>query len=339
MILILRITIVYPNYLFMSKAKLTSIRAVEREWKRLIDWPIDQANLLYYATSAARRYMIPDTFRSFIALLDIDQYEAALPGDFSLMCQAAYKRDPDKPCYIKQVSQWTQDNLCNDCELEINLKCPVCSEVDCDCNEPILEIPVDQMYLQANPQIHSYMKHYHDHGGITDYGTRCYYHPEFYLMRPRAGWFANMEYHIKDCIHKNIQCPVSYEIVDGEKLVVNFKKGQVLISYLGVPVDDEGLLLVPDIEEGWEAIVYFIAERESFSEYMVDSSQRNERRWQNMVLKRAEFINRARMRLRVPDPDDYERLVSNHWHKVIPYYNYWENSNLFKNDTHAHPAF
>lgn len=317
----------------MSKHRLTSIRSIEREWKRLIDWPIDQSNLLVYATSCARQFLTPDQFRSVIVLLDIDQYEAELPSDFSLVCQAAYTMWPEKKHYIKQVSQWTQKSF-EDCKLTMDLTCPNCTDEDV-----YLEIPVDEMYRQANPQVLSYMNHYHNHGGITDYGTRCFYHPEFYLMRPKSGWFANLDYHIKDCINKNIQCPVSYEIVDGKKIVVNFRKGRVLLSYLAWPVDEDGLLLIPDVDVVWEAMIYYIAERESFAQYMIDPVSPKERRWANMVSKRAEFIGRARMRLRIPDPDQYDMMVTNHWQKVVPYYNYWENSNLFQTDAHRLPKF
>ena len=319
------------------KTKLVSLKAVDREWKRLIDWDVDPANLLAFGTDAVKKVVSTYQFRCKIALLTVENYKALeFPDDFGFMCQAAYNEKPDKPCLIKEVAQWTQKAF-DGCDLEINLKCPKCQKVDCSCESMILEIPMDEMYKQANPQVHSYMNHYYNHGGIGDYGTKCYYHPQFTLMKAKTGYFDNINYHINSCINLNTDCDKAYEIKDGEDLIVNFKKGQVLISYLAWPYDDEGLIMVPDVPEVWEAIVYYIAERIAFSEFFVDPEQKNRIRWQLMVEQRAKKIGEARMRLRVPDPDDWESIVHNIWYKVMPYANLMENSYRTQGDQFHYP--
>jgi hypothetical protein len=319
------------------KTKLVSLRALEREWKKLVDWDIDPANIWAYGTSATKLIIQPDQFRSKIALLDIENYQADLAPNFAYAAQVAYNIRPQKPCQIKQVSQWTQKAL-DGCELEINLKCPRCHKGECECGGEVMEIPVDEMYRQANPQTLSYLKHYYRHGGITDYGTSCFYHPEFVLMRPKAGHFHNLDYHIKDCVNRNTQCEMAYEIVDGEKIRVNFPTGQILISYLEYPSDEEGLIMIPDVEEVWEALVYYIAEREAFSVYYTDPQLKFRQRWEAMVQMRATKIGAARMRLKIPDPDEWDKITTNHWYKVVPYYNAFENSNKFQNDTFHYPT-
>lgn len=320
------------------KTKLTSIKALEREWKRLIDWDIDPAQILAYGTSGVKKIIQPDQFRSKIQLLEVCNYQADLDPNLAYIAQAAYNVKPTRPCQIKEVSQWTQKAF-DGCELEINVTCPKCGGSECSCGGDVIEIPVDEMYRQANPQSLSYMNHYHSHGGITDYGTSCFYHPHFVLMKPKSGYFHNMDYHVNNCINfdASINCEVAYEIVDGEKIRVNFEEGQVLVSYLAYPHDDDGLIMVPDVEEVWEALVYIIAEREAFSQYFVDPQQNKRIRYQLMVEKRAQKIGEARMRLKIPDPDEWDRITTNHWNKIVPYSNFWENSNNRQHDTFHHP--
>jgi hypothetical protein len=318
------------------KTKLVSLKAIDREWKRLIDWDVDDADLLAMGTSAVKKVITPEQFRSPITLINIENYRGDLPEDLAFIAQAAYNIKPESPCTIKQISQWTQKGF-NDCDIEINLKCHKCGSASCDCNDHILEIPMDELEKMANPQVHSYMKHYYSHGGITKYGHKSFYHEQFALMKYKTGYFHNLDYHITNCINLNVDCDVAYQIKDGKEIVTNFKKGQVLLSYLAYPTDKDGIILVPDVEEVWEAIIYYIAERIAFSEYFVDPSQKNTGRWERMDLKRAQTIGRARMRLRIPDSDQWDSLITNHWYKIVPYVNQWENSNKLQGDQFHHP--
>ena len=322
----------------MNKYKYISIKSIIEDVFRNTynDGSIDKTDLLVFADDAIDRIIPGSEFAHRIVLLDVKNYTCTLPRDFKYVCQAAYNAEYEDYCVDKeQVVQWTQQSLTNECNLEINLKCPPCTEL---CDDDVIEVDADFIWESAHPELQaSYMRHFHTYRNFNERGKSCYYHPHFRLMRMTSNNFFNVPYHIDNCLNINYDTTVEYSIDHNHKMVTNFKEGQVLVSYLGYVMDDEGYRMIPDISIVFRAVNHYIEERLAFKQYKMTRKQEDRIFWQQMFELAEKFIARARAELDMPTPDRMKQFIDNHWRKVIRYTDFEANLGKFKPDEFAYP--
>lgn len=298
---------------------------------------LDETWVLKQANDAVERLSTDQQLVHVIEILDVKNYKTKLPDKLQYICQAAYRIESQNCCSREEISQFTQKVLGTDCELEINIKCPQCHQTSCSCDQAAIEVDVNRIYETAHPEYFTrYMDHFYRSGGNTIRGTRSYYHPGFYLMKKTSNHFFNIPYHIDECINLRTDCAVEYDI-HHPNLVVNFKEGEVLLSYLAVATDEDGYRLIPNVEVVFEAINYYIEERMAFRKYRQTREQKDRIFWQQMKELREKHIARARTQLQTPAPDEWWQFVENHWRKVLPYYNWYENYNRGTRDKFMYP--
>jgi hypothetical protein len=61
-----------------------------------------------------------------------------------------------------------------------------------------------------------------------------------------------------NCLFNCPDCKYEYSISPSGVITTNFKDGEILISYLRLPQDDEGFLLIPDDETLKEALTHYV---------------------------------------------------------------------------------
>jgi hypothetical protein len=217
-----------------------------------------------------------------IGVFQIENSRLKLPADFKMLCQAASNVPYDEPCDCKadpendccsekkgavsmppktrreDLVQWVQGTMEKDCNLEINLNCPRCHTSSCSCDTPLVEVDVDRIWEMAHPEI--YYGHYtrigrfgNGPGQNSPYAS--IYTPKFRLMRYASNDFHRLRQVIGDCPNVNCDnCHKEFIISDGY-LEVDFDKGEVLLSYLGKVLDEDGELMIPDHPDVHEAII------------------------------------------------------------------------------------
>ena len=103
--------------------------------------------------------------------------------------------------------------------------------------------------------------------------------------------FAGAKRHIKGCLNlrKELNCSActKYQIEENT-IFVNKQKGQLLISYLAIDVDEEGYRKIPDVSEVVDAIVFFLQEKMAWLEYVKNGDQNQYRIYQESLRRKIE---------------------------------------------------
>lgn len=256
-----------------------------------------------------------------IALLEVSHYMAEIPKNFRKVCLMGCLITPHKKqkCHREQLVSWTQKAYGTECELEIDLKCPDCYKVEDGCSAPIIEVDVDRIWEMANPQ-YDYM--YQNHFlRWSKFGDGCHFiNPEFRAMCPaKKGKLHAYSHHIPNCL--NLECETEHTYrFDSPSIVVNFKQGQLLLSYLALKTDEDGYALIPDNYYLIEAIIWGIESRLAYISFRDDISPRSrkeERKFAIADQKYKESFRMARAKLKSPKADMVKSIAQNVWLKRL----------------------
>lgn len=294
---------------------------------------LDEVLILKFANDAIERISSDEQLAHKIALLDVKNYQAQLPPDFKYVIQAAYRAHPTEKCTREQISQITQKVLGTDCELEININCHKCKEESCSCSTPIVEVDVNRIWETAHPELYAkHMKHYYSHSNTVD--RPCHMlSDQWVLMQYKSNHLHNIQFHIPHCLNTTLDNEVAYEI-NKPNMTVNFEKGQVLLSYMGLITDSDGYRMIPDEPIAFRAINDYIEERLAFRAYRMSRQQNDRIFWQQMLEVKERSIARAREQLQIPDYDEFWAYVKQHWLKTRPDWEHEANLNRRRKQPH-----
>lgn len=302
--------------------QLISVKAAVKEYLRLSghQGELDKNDIIAWANDATSRIITDEQFIHKISLIEVRNYKAQLPTGFKTIVQAAYKQDEKCSDHLREeVVAFTDRQM--GCSLEVTLECPKCSEDTDHCSKRDIIVNADRLWQNAHPEHKvAYMKHFFNYTNANG-GKYSIYHPEFRLMKPATGSFANNDYHIGKCANLNVDCEIEYTI-SYPNIIVNFQEGTILLSYFSKPIDEDGYLMIPNEPVAIEAVAWYIQEKMLYRKYMEDFSQGTRIAWQQAMELREKFISRARAELQIPDYDVWNRFVKSFIHKIIPFYNY-----------------
>ena len=316
------------------KKNYTSLKTVINDYTlKSGNTRINPDDILYIANDIAELIIPGDAFVQQIALLDVDNYKAQLPSNFKWVQQAAY-RTHETNCHdckidVGVVTDYTKKIYGTDCNIDVSVRCDACT----DCNTKIITMDADYNYLLKN-QDYLYKHANHFYGGRSLDGVKdpcSTIMPEFKLMRRTTNYFFNVPYHVNECMNFNVDTSVEYNITP-PTITVNFKYGQILLSYLGVEIDDEGYRMIPNTPEVYNAIRYSIDEILAEQEFRVDKSQNNRIYLQMLEAKARKARVIAKAALSTLDPDEWEMFLRNHWVRKVPQYKWERTHNKFVGD-------
>lgn len=291
--------------------------------------------ILKWANDAIERMNNDVQYVHKVDLLRIENYKAEIPPGFKYVAQASYRRIHESSQLRDRITEWSQKALDGSgCKLDISIDCPKCHETTCDCKtSPIVEVDVNRIYQDAHPELYTkYMAHFFHHGSLNDRGemTSCM-DPDFVLMRRTSNSYFNIPYHIGNCLNLNADIDVEYDI-SLPHIITNFSEGEVLLSYIGEKLDEDGYRMIPDLPVVHEAITIAVDERMAYRRWRLEGNPSHRVDWQTIHALKEKLIARGRSQLQIPDPDAWHQYIRNHWKQLIPKWNWREDFNRFRPD-------
>lgn len=309
--------------------KYTSVKAIANDWLTSMEFSgkIKPEILYRYANNAAEILIGSESVVYRVAILDVDEFVAKLPSDIYIPTLAACVSNEAKYVNRGEIVSLTKNAIGSDCEIEINLKCPSCHKEKCGCSTSILEIDIDQLWLDTHPYIKNVSeKHMIGWSAATTEGFPIINTPaDFQVMSPRVStdilW--NTEYFLGICnaLGANHGCQYSYQIED-DKFITDLKKGQVMLGYLAYKKDDQGYLMIPDTVEAVEAVVEFITMKMMWRAWMASGNQSDRLRWLDAQNKSNNVMAEAKSKLELPTADKWERILKERYIVTRDRYHY-----------------
>lgn len=244
-----------------------------------------------------------------IGILDVDNFKAEKPKDFKILCEIAYRKEKPQGCGSRreEIVKLTQ-KVGADCEIDIHIKCPKCKKQECKgCGHPDHQQPIyvetDRIWELAN----SYYNHsteFMTNEGVQTFGRGRHssrYSNSFQLMRPAdTSWFQ-LQKHIPNCANVHCQnCEQTY-MLNKDAIEVDFKKGELLVSYLATYTDENGNLMIPDHRSAIEAVTLYIGMKYYFRKMMMSNDRNDVVKYQMLKQESDIAIGRARSALQIPD--------------------------------------
>lgn len=281
-----------------------------------------------FSSDAVELFLPAAQFDFGIVAGEVKNHKFPVPRGFHQVVQVGFSPQVGTRNLKEKIIQWTQDVYGTDCKLTINLDCPECglTEDVCNCGAPSVIVDVNRMYETANPQIQAqHFSHFYGYGGTTERPTSPI-HGEFRLISPSQGYFRNSNYHIPNCINIGLETEITYDI-DRTGFIFNFPTGEVIISYLAHPMDDEGYRLIPDSVYATEAVVKYIEEKIAYRRWRKTREQVDRAFYHDCVQLRQRAVSEAVNYFDSIDPNEFELFLRNHVWKVAPYWNYRKNLN------------
>jgi len=215
-----------------------------------------------------------ETYEPNVDLIPIKGYKASRPPNAKIICEIAGKEKRDNDCNKElriigeQVVEWKEQINMEGCELQINLLCPNCHKSDCDCNSLGYSIDIDQAWLDARPEYY-YRDMLHYQGKHTFGHGRSVHHPKFTLLKPSDSPWNEIQ-HLPDCANITCTqtCEDSYYITKNYINTPTIKEGWLLISYLGVCIDEDGnRVLEISNKDGIRAVVEHMKYKYFYRQY------------------------------------------------------------------------
>lgn len=247
----------------------------------------DETKLLQWAIDALDTVNTYRGYEQQLCVLDIDNYKAALPEGFVSVAQITASNNciNSKQRHSIAVLQEAVIGMCGECKLKV-----VCED---DCKSACPLIYSNNYLVERTLPWIGYNRVVET---SQDYSNK------------------NMTYTLVPCLENtNNYC---YTISD-KTITVNFKTGQILLSYLSKKTDEDGLPMIPNVVQVIQAILAYIEERLAWIDYRVDKNYQNKAFWElaqnNKQLAIAKAININLM----PTPDEMEIITSN-LNKLIP---------------------
>ena len=332
----------------MAKLNFVPITNAIKEWIEDTgnDAQVNESILLRWATDVIGMVDTPELLCQRTTILNINNYKADLPEDFKLCCQAAanpnYESGECGQCgdgkpsnYVRtrreQIVQWKQDMMCADgCELEINLICPRCHSEKCSCDDKVVEVDVDRIWEQAHPELYYKNAMNYMRIGRWGYGEPGSVQNKFRLMKTSTNDFFNLKGVLGDC--PGINCPDCYHTfrIKNNHIEVDFEKGEVLFSYLGKQLDEDGNVMIPNHPDMAQAIFWHLEHKYWWKDYRTNSKQASRVKYQDAYQQREIHLGLFRSAVEVPEFKNLQSYLKNQW---IRRTHHWSSDSLGKPKT------
>ena len=303
------------------------------------DLAVSEEIVYKWAEEITKKYITTDQLIHGVALIDIKDYEGSLPTGFRFVCQVGCIPDKKKCVSRERITEWTQKEM--NCELNISLTCPKCHLDECTCSTPVVTVDADEMWRQNHPEhFMAGMKYLYGFGRVGDqtHPANWMYMNHFHLMRPAQGTLWNTFYHLGDCAPVNFDVDYEYNI-QNDKIIVNFKEGQVVIGYMGLDLDKRGYIKIPDHPYSHDALFWGIEKRVTYRKFRREGTQHAANLYSNAKAEASKYLGLARNALRIPSYDSWTKAMKNFRTKLWPDWDSFPYLNNMRPDNYKVPRW
>ena len=140
--------------------------------------------------------------------------------------------------------------------------------------------------------------------------------------------------HIPECLNLSTDSDIRYSI-DNDIIDTNMKEGEILISYLGYKLDEEGSIMIPNHHKVFEAIFFSIEFKYFWMMWRKTADLKYRRVWSDAKSERNQLIGAARSALDIPDYDAFNHWIKTVWFQRLPNGAYEDYSKRFDDDTYT----
>ena len=250
-----------------------------------------------------------------VGLFSIQNYKTTKPAGLSMINSAAYRLEKPDNCGTprEQIKTWVQQ-VSDDCELEIEIKCQKCGIANCSCNSNQVVVEVDRIWELSNAHFHyplDFARFHKLSKGEAD--TTGGWKP---LGYKDSDWF-NIEKYISNCVEVNcVDCEYAFTL-EGPNIEVNYEKGELLLAYLSKPMDEDGNLLIPDDPQVYRAITDYLIYRIFRKRFYKSGAPTDQRIYKDAQAEYERSLGVARTKLQLPNTQSWNNWIKNNrYYKV-----------------------
>lgn len=292
----------------------------------------DMQLLIRWATDAARMVEGQHSLRHKLVHLIVQDYRTSMPTDFSMLQQVVARVEKyDKSCSRKtRLSQFAMPSGTDEFDFEVRIICNRCGTSECNCEDKIVELDLDTAYRRSNPT--AYAKGYYRSGVVgmggdnpRDFGWQ--------ILKYAKGDFFRSSHFLTDC--PNLVNPTSNNrfAIELPNLVVDFPDGEIILSYLARPTDEERNIMIhdhPDLIEGVKSHLKMkIADR--LYQQSLFSNEKNPNLYRaakaDALQERETAFRHYRGAVNVPDFKEFKEWVDTVYKQRMVDHNWDENAN------------
>lgn len=304
----------------------TTVKGIANDWLTEMEYRgKTKPDIIYrYAHNAAEMLIGSESLSYQVALIDVENLQGKVPKNFHSETLVACIDNIQHEINRGRITSYTKDVFGTDCQIEVNLLCPECHEEKCSCATPVIEIDIDDVYLNTHPHLKQISnQNMIGWAAVQDDGfpTKSPFFG-FEIMRPKVSneilW--NMEFYLGECEHQNLEGRYSYQI-DGDTFTTDLKEGKVVIAYLAYKKDADGYYMIPDNVWAVEAIKSWITYSFKWKEYIMHGNQGDRLKWKDAENKALSEIQNAKSKMELPTAAKWYRIMSERW--VVPRDNYY----------------
>lgn len=302
-----------------------------------IQQAVDESLFIRWITDYDNMTGIAEELSHHICHLYVDGYKTMMPDNFKKAQQIVARTRKDYTCERKEiVNSWLTNTQDPNVKIKSELVCDICAKNSpesktCRCEIPIYEVPIDRIWEIANPQ--HYLRGWERSGTIgKGKGLNRNKTTEWTVLRPAMDDFYKEKYFLKDCLNFNSQaCGNNSFSLEPPFITVDFPEGEIIVSYLGTTLDEDGDIMVVDDAHYLEGLIHHLdykwwnreAKRHAFSG---KTNMRLFKQYSNQAKQERELsISRYKARTVIPDYKEWTSFVKKVMHQRIPNRNFDEN--------------
>lgn len=308
----------------------------------------DEEQILKYADDAIQKAIPTNQLEYIVDLLYVQDHKAEMPKNLDVINQIAYRsRDaggPQRRIKRTELIQWTQNAFDGSgCEYVVTKECPKCLKKGdaCDCRTQEVIIDVDRIWDLNHPQMrYKHLSHLHKYGGIgneTNWVPTSPYNSEFQLMKPASHNFFSPDSYIPGCLNLNEKLlanqTVEYKISNGV-LTTNLKDGDIILSYMGQRVDEDGWHMVPDDSDVFMLINFWLDTMFLRREARLERDSFKYQLYQDANANRIQKLREVREKYDQPGFDEWMNYLDNVWKRNVPRDNPHNEMNMYRGDSY-----
>lgn len=240
-----------PSILEMQY-KLISLHNALHAWKLIAptEYEYDENDLIEWSMDCLGSIGAYNLYSEKIAKLNFDNHKIVMPSDFKKVLQILLKPEKGQNFKMPELIEFSTKAYGEDCKWEYKKVCK-CQE-SCSC-ENVIEIP-GTYYLEKLAEVNN-LKF-----GTIEYLSNFEKTKDWIKLSPSRGVFDFTDELKKGNIY-------TYKVDGFNNILLDVKKGTVLLSYLGYVTDDEGIPMIPNTETVLNAIKYYIETNLAYIRY------------------------------------------------------------------------